>query len=120
MKQEKEKEELAKTDVNVPGDEDMTMLISNDDYVGDKEGREKKFTFKKPPLQKCHNDDDISDKEQKRSSQPRNHHHENHLTNKFRLQIYTFKLPNSLLIFGPKIQNSTSFPFNTAIDILLN
>ena len=47
VKQEKEKEELAKTDVNIPGDEDM--LISNDNDVGDKKGAEKKFTSKKPP-----------------------------------------------------------------------
>ena len=61
VKQEKEKEEQAKPDVNVPGDEDMPLLISNDDDIGDKEGTEKKFTFKKPPLWKCHND--IGDKE---------------------------------------------------------
>ena len=48
VKQEKEKEELTKTD-NIPGDEDMPMLISNDDNVSDKEGAEKKFTTKKPP-----------------------------------------------------------------------
>ena len=58
-----EKEELAKTDVNVPGDEDMLMLISDDDNIGEKEGIEKKFTSKKPSLQKCHNDNDVSDKE---------------------------------------------------------
>ena len=49
VKQEQEKEEPVKTDINVPGDEDMPMLISNDDDVGDKEGTEKKFTTKKPP-----------------------------------------------------------------------
>ena len=50
VKQEKEKEEPVKTDVNIPGDEDMPMLISND--VSDKEVKKKKLTFKKPPLQK--------------------------------------------------------------------
>ena len=63
VKQEKEKEEPVKTDVNITGDEDMPMLISDDDDIGDKEGTEKKFTFKKPPLQKHHDDDDVSDKE---------------------------------------------------------
>ena len=52
VKQEKEKEEPAKTNVNIPGDEDKPMLISDDDDVSDKEGAEKKFTFKKPPLWK--------------------------------------------------------------------
>ena len=61
-KQEKEKEESAKTDVNIPGDENMPMLISDDDDISDKGGTEK-FTFKKPPLWKCHNDNDIGDEE---------------------------------------------------------
>ena len=52
VKQEREKEETAKKDVNIPGDEDMPMLISDNDDISDKEGAEKKFTFKKPPSQK--------------------------------------------------------------------
>ena len=39
------KQEMAKSDVNVPGDEDMPMHNTSD-----KEKAEKKFTFKKPPL----------------------------------------------------------------------
>ena len=62
-KQENKKEEPAKTDVNIPGDENMPMLISDDDDISDKGGTEKKFTFKKPPLWKCHNDNDIGDEE---------------------------------------------------------
>ena len=98
VKQEKERQEPAKTDVNIPGDEDMPMLIGDDDDISNKEGTEKEVTFKKHP---CRNATMtmmlVTRKEQKRHSPPKNHHCGNHPANNFRLQnlfAFDFKIHN--------------------------
>ena len=98
VKQEKEKEELAKTEVNVPGDEDMPMTT----LVTRKEQKRSSPSRNHPRGNAMMMTMSVTRKGQKRSSPPRNHHHGNHPTNNlFRLEnlfYFSFLTPKFFIV----------------------